>query len=64
MLHFFKGCLIFYIGRTKLNANVGEAVRTPCSVLQVVLNINEGLYIKRSDGQFYTFGQGVEPETV
>ena len=64
MLHFLKGCLIFYIDRTKLNANAGEAARTLCSILQVVLNINEGLYIKRSDGLFYTFGQGVEPETV
>jgi len=33
-------------------------------LLLVVLNINEGLRVKLSDGLFCTFGQGVEPQTV
>lgn len=47
---FLKGCLIFYADGAKPNAKAVEAGRTPCSVLQVVLNINEGLCIKLHDG--------------
>lgn len=58
----FKRLLNFLCRTATLNAKVVGAGRTPRSVLPGVLNINEGLCIKLSDGLFHTFGHGVEPE--
>lgn len=56
-----KGCFIFYVeqlqGMPGLWGLEDSTFRSPRS-----FDIDEGLHIKLSDGLFYTFGHGVEPE--